>query len=160
MCPTPDSKPELTEEAGQQALREHVRSKALTARERHGPVMDFAAIERLLADPECVRFPTTVRFDAERLRPGEFAWPCAVDEGNPKQGFTLFVHPMFEGQTEVLPLICAYHVVAINYLDVATNVEAEIYGATLLDLPVDDYYARLCALSDGLPEPAPHAPSV
>ena len=159
MCPTQDPKPELTEEAGQEALREHVKAKALTARGRHGPVMDFAALERLLADPECVRFPTTVRFDAEPLRPGEFAWPSPVD-GNPKEGFTLFVHPMFKERLDLLPLICAYHVVAINYLDVATNVEAELYGATLLDLPVDEYYARLCALSDGLPEPAPNAPSV
>ncbi len=157
MCSPQDSKPDLSEEAGQEALRGHVADKALAARERHGPVVDFAAIERLLADPECVRFPTTISFDEAQLRPGEFAWPSPVS-GNPKEGFTLFVHPMFKERLDVLPLICAYHVVAINYLDVATNVEAELYGATLLGLPVDEYYERRCELSDELPLPAPHAP--
>ena len=149
-----DSKPDLTEEGGQRALRDHVADKALSARERHGPAMDFAAIERLLADPDCVRFPTTVRFDAALLRAGEFAWPGPVN-GNPKEGFILYVHPRFEARPDVLPLICAYHVVAINYLDIATNVEAELYGATLLDLPVDEYYAKLCALADEASPPAP-----
>lgn len=154
MCSPQDSPLDLSEEAGQQALREHVAAKARTARERHGPRMDFAAITHLLADPDCVRFPTTVRFDEQPLRPGEFAWPEPVG-GNPKEGFTLFVHPMFEGREDLLPLVCAYHVVAINYLDVATSVEAELYGATLLDLPIDEYYGRLCALADALPLAAP-----
>lgn len=145
-----DSKPDLTEEGGQRALREHVAAKATDARDRHGPDIDFAAIERLLADPECVRFPTSVRFDASELRPGEFAWPAPTG-ASPKDGFTLHVHPMFKDRAEVLPLICAYHIVAINYLDVATHVEAELYGATLLGLPVDEYYARLCGLADELP---------
>lgn len=151
-----DSGPVLTEEAGKSALREHVVAKAFTARERHGPEFDLAALERLFLDPECVRFPTTIRFDAGPLRAGEFAWPQPVGE-SPKEGFVLNVHTAFEGRAEALSLICAYHVVAVNYLDVATNVEAELFGATLLGIEVDDYYTRLCGLADELPAGDPSA---
>ncbi len=33
----------------------------------------------------------------------------------------------------------AYHLVTVNYGDVATHEEAEVFGATLLDLDQDDY---------------------
>ena len=61
------------------------------------------------------------------------------------------MHPLFENRPDDLPLLVAYHVPSINYLDVATHVEAELFGAALLGLSVDDYYARLCELADSIP---------
>jgi hypothetical protein len=137
----------LNEEAGYEALRGHVVEKARLARARHGPVIDEGAMLRILLDPEVIRFPTVVRYDAEPLQPGEFAWPMPRGE-KPSDGFTLVIHPCFEGRPDVMPLLAAYHVVAINYLDLATHVEAELFGATLLGMEVDDYYERLCRLCD------------
>ena len=141
---------QLTEEDGYRALRDHVRKMARFARAKHGPAIDAAALLRMLADPEVMRFPVRIEYSAEPLMPGEFAYAQASPSG-PKDGFTLFVHPAFEERPEVLPHLVAYHVPAINYLDVATRVEAELFGATLLGLDVDDYYARLCVLADELP---------
>ena len=150
-----ETKPKLTEEAGYEALRGHCVEKALVARARYGPVIDGDAIRRVLADTDIVRFPVELRFGAEELLPGEFAW--AKPKGaSPAEGFELVVHPAFEGHDDALPLLVAYHVVAINYLDVATHTEAEHFGAALFGLPVDDYYTEVCRIVDGVfGEPAP-----
>ena len=148
-------KPKLTEEAGYEALQGHVVEKALLARSRYGPIIDRVAIEKILVDPEIVRFPTTLRFDADALMLGEFAWAKAVGE-RPSDGFTLYIHPHFEGRWDVLPLLIAYHLVSINYLDVATQDEAEIFGAALMGMEVLDYYDRLCELADSIPGSQPY----
>lgn len=145
--------PKLTEDDGYEALRGHVVDKALAARKKHGPLADEQAVRALLADKDVVRFPTTLTFDAGRLRPGEFAY-AAPNGLRPADGFTLSVHPHFEHRPEALALLVAYHIPTINYLDVVTNREAELYGAALLGLSVDAYYARLCTLADELGGPA------
>jgi len=144
--------PKLTVDDGYEALRGHVVDKAIAARKKHGPLEDERAVRALLADKDVVRFPTTLAFDASRLQPGEFAF-AASNGPRPADGFTLFVHPHFEQRPEALPLLVAYHVPSINYLDVVTNREAELYGAALLGLTVEDYYTRLCALADELGGP-------
>jgi hypothetical protein len=139
----------LTEEEGYEALRAHVVDRALAARAKYGPVIGANAITRLLADPEVVRFPTTLVFDSSPLLAGEFA--CALARGaHPRDGFTLAVHPVFASDPDALPYLVAYHVPTINYLDVVTNREAELFGAALLGLEVEEYYRRVCALADRL----------
>ncbi len=146
MCP----RLEPTSEDGYAALRTHIVEKAAEARERYGPDVDLAAILELLEDRAFVRFPTRLVFAAEPLLPGEFAWAKPRGEG-PSEGFDLVVHPHFREQVDALPLLIAYHVPSINYLDVATRVEAELFGATLLGLDTDSYYEQLCTLVDALP---------
>ena len=141
--------PAPTAEEGHAALRQHVVQVAAAARERRGVPADRAAVEALLDDRAVVRFPTRLRFDAGPLELGEFAWARQLT-GDPADGFDLVVHPALEDDPR-LPLAVAYHLPSINWLEVVTHVEAELFGATLLDLDVDDYYARLCALADGLP---------
>ena len=148
-APAMPEKGRLTEEDGYEALRGHVVDRARSARSRHAPALARGSVEELLADRDAVRFPTTLAFDAEPLLPGEFAW--ARPEGErPQDGFTLVVHPALADRADLLPLCVAYHVVSINYLDVATHEEAELFGATLLGLEVDEYYERLCVVSDSL----------
>ena len=107
-----------------------------------------------MIDDDSNGFVTTrLEFDAEPLHNGEFAW--ARPEGDhPRDGFTMVVHPQFEQRQGDLPLLVAYHIASINYVDVVTHRECELYGAALLGRPVDDYYQRLCAMADELP----HAP--
>jgi len=147
----------LTEADGYEALRAHLVQKALAARARHGPEIDAAAIRRVLADPEVVRFPTEIAFSSSALLPGEFACPLPKGE-HPKDGFTLAVHELFATRPDALPYLVAYHIPSINYLDVVTNREAELFGAALLGLEVDEYYRRVCALADELPARAPTMP--
>lgn len=147
-----EGKPVLTEAAGYEALRGHVLAKAFLARSKYGPKLDLDAMQRMLQDQEIVRFPTHLSFDAQPLMPGEFAWPKPLGE-KPSDGFTLAMHPHFEHRPRDLPLLIAYHIVAINYLDVVTAQEAELFGAALFGIEVEDYYAQVCALADELGGP-------
>ena len=143
----------LTEDDGYEALRGHVIERALTGRKRYGPKIDEGALLRLLQDPEIVRFPTHIVYDDELLLDGEFAWAKALGE-RPSEGYQIVVASMFKDRPDDLVAIVAYHLVRVNYLDVATHVEAELFGAALLGIEVDEYYERLCKLADELPRPA------
>ncbi len=142
--------PKPTEEGGHLALRDHVVAKANMARLRYGPRIDADAIAKVLDDREIMRFPTRISFDASALQPGEFAHAQSLGE-HPKDGFCLFIHPLFEHRPDTLPLLIAYHIVDINYGEIATADEAELFGATLLGLDVDSYYDALCELVDSIP---------
>jgi hypothetical protein len=145
----------LTEAAGLAALRAHLIQKAEELRVQHPQLAAVKALQALLADSRAVRFPTRLVFSAAELLPGEFAWPKPLGE-SPSAGFELCVHPALEQRPADLALAVAYHLVAINYLDVPGAAEAELFGATLLGLDVEDYYARLCALADELSPPPPN----
>jgi hypothetical protein len=146
---------ELTEEDGYAALRAHLLERAFKARERHPDVTTEAGLRRLLADPEVMRFPSALVFDAAPLMAGEFAWARPRGE-RPADGFVLTVHTAFEGRDEDVAWLAAYHIPSINYLDVAGSREAELFGAALLGVEVEAYYTRLCALADELgPAPEP-----
>ena len=132
---------------GQQALRDHVLAKALEARDKYQGCIDRAAMFKLLEDRSVVRYPVGVRFDAEPLRPGEFACLEALGQ-HPTEGFCLFVHPLFEPVDELLPLLIAYYIPTINYGDVATHVEAELFGSTLLGFDCQEYYRLVCSAAD------------
>jgi len=140
----------LTAKDAQVALRDHVEEKALAARKRYGGTVDENVMRRMLEDRSVVRYPTRLQFDAEPLEPGEFAHARPLG-GKADDGFQLFVHPMLENDPEMLPLAVAYHVVTINYGEIATHEEAEVFGSTLLGLNQEEYYQRLCALADSIP---------
>jgi len=140
---------DLTEEDGYRALRNHLVDRAQLARVRYGPEIDAAAIEAILLDSEIVRHPTTIEYGNEELDQGEFAWPRPVTDGE-STGFNLVIHDHFAGRPEVLPFLAPYFIPTINYADLATHEEAELFGATLLGLDVEVYYQRLCELADEL----------
>ena len=140
----------LTEQDGRQSLHDHVVEKAAAARRKYGESLDYDAMLRLLADREVVRYPVAIRFDAEPLQPGEFAYAQPLGD-RPSDGFCLCFHPCFQDRVDVLPLLMAYHLVRVNYGEIATYEEAELFGATLLGLDVDVYYETLCALVDSIP---------
>lgn len=142
-----------TEADGRLALREHIVSKAAEARLRYGLYIDTEAILRMLDDRKVVRFPVGVRFDAGPLEPGEPAFPMPLGE-HPGEGYCLFVHPALQGELELLPLVIAYYLAAINYGEIVTHEEAELFGATLLGLETDSYYQAMCEITDGLPRVA------
>ena len=145
-----------TVEEGQQSLRDHVVAKATDARLRRGGLIDREEVLRLLQDRTVVRYPLGVRFDAEPLQRGEFA--CLESLGDhPSDGFCLFIHPMFENVDELIPLLIAYYIPSVNYGEVASHIEAELFGATLLGVDREEYYTILCSVADTVPA-APGAP--
>ncbi|MHC5001745.1 MAG: hypothetical protein ACYTJ0_01340 [Planctomycetota bacterium] len=143
------SRHQPTEADGREALRDHLVAKAIEARQTYGPEIDAPAILAMLDDRTVVRYPTGLRFDAEPLEPGEFAWAAPLG-GHPEQGYCLVVHPCFEDRPDVLPMLVAYHLPDINYGEVVTAADAELFAATLLGLEVEAYYGMLCTLVDGM----------
>lgn len=141
----------LTEEDGRQSLHDHIVDKATASRIKYGLYIDADAMVKMLNDREVVRYPTELRFDAAPLIPGEFAQALPLGD-RPQDGFCLFVHPWFERQKEIWPLLLAYHVVRVNYGEVAGSDEAELFGATLLGLDIQTYYQALCELADSIPQ--------
>ena len=133
----------------QQSLREHISTIASSAFQQYGPSLDYPTIQKVLLDRKVVRYPVTIVFDSGNLRDGEFAFAKQRGE-NSADGFTLFIHPLFENEEENIPLLIAYHLVCINYGDIVGSREAELFGATLLGMDIDLYYQKLCALADRL----------
>ena len=141
----------LTEEDGLRSLRDHIVEKANAARIKYGLYIDAETILKILDDRAVVRYPTGLRFDEDSLLPGEFAQALPLGE-HPQEGFCIYVHPWFENQKEIWPLLIAYHLVRVNYGEVAGADEAELFGATLLGLEVETYYQALCELADSIPQ--------
>ena len=135
---------------GAVALCDHVRAIAGAAREKYGPVIDLAAMHCILEDRRIVRYPVSLVFDDSALEDGEFAHPhpngCA-----PRDVFTIFIHPFFQERPDDLPLLMAYPLVRVNYGDVASQEEAEVFGAALLGMDQDAYYDAVCRLADAIP---------
>lgn len=138
-----------SEESARESLREHVVAKAVEARAARGGVVGQAEILALLEDRGVVRYPVHLRFDAGPLQAGEFACLQGCGE-HPSDGFVLFVHPNFEHDVALLPLIVTYYIPTVNYGDVATHIEAELFGSTLLGIDRESYYKALCDAADSL----------
>src|SRR3990172_3188088 len=147
--PDPATAQEAEAEA-RAAFGEHLGRKAEAARLKYGFYVDAEVIREMLEDPEVVRYPVAIDYDAEALLPGEFAWAQPLGF-HPSDGFRLVVHPWFRRQPENLPLLVAYHIPAINYGPIVEPPHAELFGATLLGLDVETYYRALCELADSIP---------
>ena len=148
-----EKKVEPTEEDGYEALRNHIVNRAIACREKYGTELTWPLVQEILKDGDFVRFPVEVVFTDEGLHRGEFAIPVPKGE-TAKDGFALCVRPMFEGNEEALVFLVLYHIPSINYLDIVTHVEAELFGAAMLGLEIDEYYRRICAFADTMPEEA------
>lgn len=144
---------EPTEEDGYEALRNHIVNRAIACREKYGTELTWEVVQRILVDGDFVRFPVKVAFDDTHLQRGEFAIPVPLGE-SAKDGFVLCIRPCFEGNDAALVPLVLYHIPSINYLDIATHVEAELFGAAMLGLEIDEYYRRVCELADTMPEEA------
>ncbi|MBK8975891.1 MAG: hypothetical protein IPM29_08180 [Planctomycetes bacterium] len=128
------------------ALRQHATMRGAEARLLH-PEVDGGRLDTLLADPRVVRFPVELRFDAGPLESGEFG-VALLRAALPADGYTLFVDPRFATRPTDAAAIVLYHLVTVNYGDVASAEAAEAFGAAALGIDIDDYYEHLCRLAD------------
>lgn len=124
-------------------------AKGVEIFEKYGPHIGWKELHQILKDENCVRYPCEIVFDAGPLGPGEFAHPVAKG-GQPKDGFTMFVHPLYMTQLERVPYLVLYQLVVANYGAFASADDAETFGASVLGLSKDDYYRALCEMADEL----------
>jgi hypothetical protein len=138
---------QLTIDDAKQSLNAHVAAKGAEIQANYGPHIGSAELARLLQDRVYVRYPCELRFDAQPLLEGEFAYP--VPNGDrPEEGFTIFVHPAFEKQPDRIACLVLYQLVLVNYGPFASSDDAETFGSEALGLTKEDYYRALCDLAD------------
>jgi hypothetical protein len=138
---------ELTLDDARESLTAHIAAKGAEIHAKYGPRIGWPELSRILADRESVRYPCDLAFDAAPLQPDECAYPVPNGE-RPEDGFRLCVHPYFSVDPDRVPLLALYQVAAINYGAFASPYDAEAFGAAVLGIPQDEYYASLCAMAD------------
>lgn len=137
----------LTIDDARQTLAAHAAAKGCEIHDRYGPVIGWTQLLRILDDRNCVRYPCEIVFDAAPLQPGECAYP--VPKGDqPEAGFTMHVHPLFLSRLTEVSIPVLYQLVLVNYGEFASAEDAELFGAGALGIPREEYYHRLCELSD------------
>ena len=140
---------QLTADDAKQSLTAHVEAKGIDVYMKYGPQISWDSLQRLLTDRVYVRYPCEIVFDAAPLFAGEFAQPIQKGE-RPEEGFTMFVHPVFAAQLELVPALVLYQLVPLNYGEFASSNDAETFGAAALGLTRDEYYDLLCGCADQL----------
>ena len=131
------------------AVSQHATAKAAEIRDRYGPDIDYPTMLRMLDDRRCIRYPVEIRFVADGIDPGMFGKtePASKD---PADGYVISLHRSLEDRLDVLPALILYQSVLINYGDLATAVDAELFGAGVLGLGRDAFYEQIVALTDSL----------
>lgn len=143
---------QLTIEDGKKALLHHAVEKAIALQEKYGHFIDYEMVLKILQDKDFVRYPTRLEFNSEPIDKGFFAVVDAISDEDPSQGYVISIHEHFKKRLGDVPAIVLYQLVAINYGVIATNEEAEIFGATALGLKQEEYYQLLCSLADQIPK--------
>jgi len=138
-----------TDAQGKQSLHDHIVDKALQTRDAYGAQINIVTITEMINDQKFVRFPVEIVFSDAELSDSEFAY-LQTKRGVDGLQYKLSIHPYYKGRDQSLPYIIAYYIVCVNYGDIVTSEEAELYGATLFGLEIDDYYHKLCAIADNL----------
>ncbi len=131
------------------AVSQHALTKAEEIRARYGPTIDYATVLRMLEDRNSIRYPCRIEFVSDGIEPGLFGKTEPVSE-DPEDGYVLSLHAGFKDQTDILPALVLYQSVLVNYGDLATADDAELFGSTVLGLDRDAYYAQIVDLTDQL----------
>ncbi|MES9901766.1 MAG: hypothetical protein ABW168_03670 [Sedimenticola sp.] len=131
------------------AVSKHVIEKAIQVRALYGPLIDYPTVLQIIEDRRCIRYPVRIEFATEGIEPGMFARTEAASEV-PDDGYVISLHRYFEDRTDLLPALILYQSVLVNYGDLATAVDAELFGSGILGLDRDDYYEQIVTLTDAL----------
>lgn len=127
----------------------HASEKAKEIHSRYGPNIDYPAVLRMLDDRRSIRYPVEIRFVSEGISSGMFAHTEPVSE-NPGDGYVISLHSHFEDRPDVLPALILYQLVLVNYGDLATANDAELFGSGVLGIDRDAYYEQILALTNAI----------
>ncbi len=135
------------ERLGQQSLSEHLVAQASLAASKYAP-LNRERVEAFLQDPECVRYPVRLAFEFGDMAMHQFAQPDIDWRNRDKNGRLLYLRPTLHDRPDLVPLAVAYMVPVINYGEIITDEHCLLYGAALLGLTPQNYYAQICSLAD------------
>jgi hypothetical protein len=135
------------EQLGQQSLREHLLAQAIVAHQKHGPVT-ADKLDALLQDPDCLRHPVRLVFEFGEMAMHQFAQPDLDWRNTEQDSRVLYLRPLLRERPDLLPLAIAYMIPAINYGDIISDEHCLLYGAALMGMMEDEFYAAICRLAD------------
>ncbi len=155
------------EEATQQELREsmnlHLRQKAQEIIDKYGSIDTFSMLLDVMQDRKFVRYPVNIIYDSSRIEDGLFVksemklldQDHQPDEDDDfikpiERSYDFFIHEYFEGKPDKLLPLILYHLPAVNYGDIATFEDSEVFGSALMQMTQDDYYQLVCELADSI----------
>jgi hypothetical protein len=139
--------PAELETLGQDSLREHLLAQAVVAHQKYAP-LSAGKLDRLLHDTDCLRHPVRLVFEFGEMAMHQFAQPDLDWRNREQDGRVLYLRPLLRHQPELLPFAIAYMLPLINYGDIITDDHCVLYGATLLGMMEDEFYAAICRLAD------------
>jgi hypothetical protein len=139
--------PAELEQLGQESLRQHLLDQAIVAHQKYGP-LPGDRLAAFLDDPACVRYPVRLVFEFGEMALHQFAQPDIDWRNVAKGGRVLYLRPLLRDRPDLLRLAVAYMVPVINYGDIISDDHCLLYGAALLGMMVEEYYSKLCVLSD------------
>lgn len=128
-------------------LREHLLDRAVFAHRKHGPISGDS-IETLLADPDCVRYPTRLVFEFGEMALHQFAQPDLDPRDASGGARVLYLRPSLQSRPDLITLAVAYMLPVLNYGEAVDDNLCLLFGATLLGMTVDEFYTRICDLAD------------
>jgi hypothetical protein len=131
------------------AVSMHASEKAKDIRSRYGTDIDYETLLDILNDRKSTRYPVQLRFSTDNIEPGMFALTEALSE-NPDDGYVITLHSALEERRDILPALILYQLVLVNYGDLATANDAELFGSTVLDVGREHYYEQIVSLTDSL----------
>lgn len=128
-------------------LVEHARSAAQRALAALGGPLNADNLDWFLTEPNCLRYPTCLVFDASPLEPHQFGEPV-IKVVNGSRVCRLYLHPHFSDRQDALPYLVAYMAGAINYGAIATPDLCETLGAMLVCYHREEFYRVVCEFAD------------
>jgi len=134
---------------GEHGLRDHIAAQAVAAHHKHAP-LTFAGLDKLLSDPECLRYPTRLVFEFGEMAAHQFAQPDLDHRNREQDGRVLYLRPLLRDHPDLALLAVAYMIPAINYGDIVTDEHCVRYGATLLGMMESEFYSAVCRMADSV----------
>ncbi len=158
----------MHEEATPEELREsmnlHLCQKAQEIIDKYGAVNSLSVLSEIIEDRKFVRYPVSIIFDSTKVDTGLFITTevnlseqehKSEDSEYVKQvdrSYDFYVHEYFQEQPDKLLPLILYHLPTVNYGDIATYEDSEVFASALLQMPQDDYYQLVCELADSIPD--------
>jgi len=120
----------------------------------YGVAPSYHEMQKLLGDRRFVPYPVMQVFNDDPLQPNEFGLMLNLRDGDPSEGFLLYLHPALRERHEDLPFAIAYQLVVAYGPHLVTHHEAERFGARLMGMDEEAFYQRICTIADSLPPAA------
>lgn len=145
----PQNNPSAEELArlGEEGLRSHLQERAVLAHQSYGRLSPDR-LAQFLQDPDCLRYPTRLAFEFGEMAAHQFAQPAPDPQDPERRGVVLYLRPALRSRPDLVPLAVAYMVPVINYGEIVTDAHCLLYGATLLGMLEEEFYAAVCAMAD------------